>query len=491
MKDFKELVTLLGKNHLPLDDTKLGLRARELYLYVRRVAEPTDQGAARKLKLEKGSGAYRKVKHKLKYALLDGITAVKRKPGVVRDRPAAALACWGTIALARSTPQAYGLIPRELIDHQLQQTQDYDLLEAASQLTDILADRPSVGPDVVHYLDRSDYLGALGYATASVMGDSFHISFLRNQNEDGERIAEFAAKSFLKAKRLSKGLDYEKLYFNTSLLELHQYLAVSDYLKVVAVCNSILTEFSSKEYTGKENTLNMVKINLLNAYTQLGRFEKGKEIAEKLLYAIPKEKLNYTKVIESLILLCLRTGNYQLAYNYYHEYDIENIKNNLPEYFSETLDIFKAYIYLAIDLKMIAKKKADLVFTNFRLQRFVNNFQHAQKEKSSRNIHLVLIKLIRGIINNNILDPIDNVYAVEKYARRHLNETTRKRSFLFISALSYIVKQGRSENSIMFAQQKYIKRISELPIQGAHHHSNLEIVRYDILFDTIAKCIVV
>ncbi|MFK8164168.1 MAG: hypothetical protein AB8H12_17110, partial [Lewinella sp.] len=139
MKKFKELVGLLGKRHLPIDDTKLGQQANALYLYVRRVANPTDQGGAKKLKLSKSSSAYRKVKHKLKYALLDGITAVAPDAPAPENRPEASLRCWSSIALARSNPTAYELLPRHLIDTNIQLTQEYDLLEASSLLTDVLA----------------------------------------------------------------------------------------------------------------------------------------------------------------------------------------------------------------------------------------------------------------------------------------------------------------------------------------------------------------
>jgi hypothetical protein len=270
-------------------------------------------------------------------------------------------------------------------------------------------------------------------------------------------------------------------------MNLHYFLANNQYQSVVSWCKEVRLSLIDRDFTGKFNAFNVIDINLLNAYTQVKKFEEGRNIAIDLLRTIPKKKQNYAKVQESLILLCLRTGEFQAAYNYFHKYDLQNIGNQLSLYFSETVDIFKAYIHLFIHLNLVKKFADDPLFTTFRLNRFLNSFSFADKEKSSRNIQIVVIKFVYQVLNSEQIDPINSAFAVEKYADRHLKRPDRKRSFIFLKGLIYLVNFGFTPINIKKVRTKYIDQLTTLPILGAHHHSNLEIVDYQIIFEEVCQ----
>ncbi|WP_020568810.1 hypothetical protein [Neolewinella persica] len=486
MKKFKELVSLLGKRHLPIDDTKLGRQANALYLYIRRVATPTDQGAAKKLKLSKSSPAYRKVKHKLKYALLDGITAVSPDTPSPESRPEASLLCWSSIALARSNPYAYDLLPRKLIDANIQLSQEYDLLEASSLLTDVLADRPSVGPDIVHYLEQSDYLGELGVAMAELYDASFYIAHLRNSQESFEKIRAIAFRAFEKMLPRRDHFKFILWHYHLFVLEINFYLAENNFVEVLRVSNDAIDFLVKREeLVLKDKYLVVFKINRISSFLQLCEFRKGEIAALELLNSIPEDSRNYYKVQELLMFLCLRTGNFQKGYDYFKEYKFGEISENIDNYFSETILIFEAYIFLGVTLKQIRLKDGDVHFIKFRVGKFLNNFEFVTKEKGFRNIQVVILRLLFNLLKREKGDfDFKNEFA-DKYIRRHLTLKSFNRSRLFISGILYLGNQGINIQSASIAYKRYIRNLDKFPFQEVHQDSYNEVVQYERLWSLI------
>ncbi|MFT5999364.1 MAG: hypothetical protein ACI81P_001822 [Neolewinella sp.] len=487
MKKIKELVGLLGKKHLPLGDTKSGEQARLLYLYARRVAEPTDDGGAKKLNLLKSSPAYRKVKHRLKYALLDGITAVSSDPRVPANRPEASLRCWSSIALAKSNHYAYDLLPRDLIDADIQLSHEYDLLEASSLLTDVLADRPSVGPDIVHYLERSDYLGELGVAMAELYDASFYIASLKNEHSSSREISSAAINAIEKIDSMEiERFDYVRLYYYRYIVIINKFIAQHKFVSVIEESNNALEMIKEKSKDKWHRYSIVFKIYKLQSYVQLENFKEGVGLAEDLLSQLNKDTINYAKTQELIVLLCLRTSNFQEAYMYFNKYNIVDFGGNMDSYFAETILIFKAYIGVLIitgDIKTDESKP----LVKLKIGKFINSFEHAQKEKTFRNVQIVLIKLVFAAITYNGDKLYNEIDACKKYVNRHMNKENLDRSRWIIKAIIYSVERGMTTSSVEFVTRNYVNKLGEFPILETRQHSHIEVVRYDVLWSIILK----
>lgn len=487
MKKIKELVGLLGKKHLPLDDTKSGQQAKELYLYVRRVAEPTDHGGAKKLNLPKSSPAYRKVKHRLKYALLDGVTAVSEETQVPTSRAEASLRCWSSIALARSNHYAYDLLPREVIDANIHLSQEYDLLEASSLLTDVLADRPSVGPDIVHYLERSDYLGELGVAMAEVYDATFFIASMKNEHSSQEKISKSIVEASERIKRLEiERFNYIRLHYYHYIVKVNYMIVRNNYISVIDECNDALKMINERKEEEYGRYSPVFKIYKLQSYVQLEEVQKGLLLAEEMLLQFDVNSINYAKAQELLILLCLRTGRFQEAYVYFNKYNLDEFGKNISSFFVETVLIFKAYLGILVITGDIETDE-DKPLLKLRIGRFINSFEYAQKEKSFRNVQIVLIRLVFAVISYGGDKLYNEIDACKKYISRHLNKENLDRSRWMIKAIVYSAERGMTASSISFSEKNYIQKIDELPILETRQHSHIEIVRYDLLWSTLLR----
>lgn len=487
MKKLKELVGLLGKKHLPLGETRSGQQTRQLYLYVRRVAEPTDHGGAKKLGLPKSSAAYRKVKHRLKYALLDGITAVSAHPRPPANRPEASLRCWSSIALANSSRYAYDLLPRELIDANIQLSQEYDLLEASSQLTNVLADRPSVGPDIVHYLERSDYLGELGFAMAEVYDAWFNIASLKNEHASLEEISQATVEAIIKIDDMEIGrFKYVRLHYYRYVVLINGLIAKNKYKEVIEEANYALQMIKENSKAKRGRYSSVFNIYKLQSYVQLENVQKGIVLAEEMLSNFSEKSINYAKTQELLMLLCLRAGAFQEAYMYFNKYKLEEFGKDIDPYFVETVLIFKAYLgILTITGDVDTGESKPVVI--LKIGRFINSFKHAQKEKTFRNVQIVLVRLVYAAISYEGDKLYNEIDACKKYSSRHLNNEHLDRSRWIIKAIIYSAERGMTAASIDYVNENYLKKISELPILETRQHSHIEVVRYDILWSVLLR----
>jgi hypothetical protein len=196
--------------------------------------------------------------------------------------------------------------------------------------------------------------------------------------------------------------------------------------------------------------------------------------------------LNYAKTQELLILLCLRTGNFQKAYLYFWKYDLNEFGKNIDSYFVETMLIFKAYLGILILTNSIQINENSPMM-QFRVGRFINSFEHAQKEKTFRNVQIVLIKLIFAVLSYEGDKLFNEIDACKKYTSRHLLKNSLDRSRWMIKAIIYSAERGMTSASIEFVKKNYLNKIGESPILETRQHSHIEIVRYDVLWSLIVK----
>jgi hypothetical protein len=120
-----------------------------------------------------------------------------------------------------------------------------------------------------------------------------------------------------------------------------------------------------------------------------------------------------------------------------------------------------------------------------KIGRFINSFDYAQKEKTLRNVQIVLIKLIYAVISYNGDKLFNEIDACKKYASRHLNKAGLDRSRWIIKAIIYSGEREMDATSVAFAEKTYLNKIGELPIREAHQHSHIEVVKYDALWRLI------
>jgi hypothetical protein len=299
----------------------------------------------------------------------------------------------------------------------------------------------------VHYLERSDYLGELGVAMAELYDASFYIASLKNEHSSSREISSAAINAIEKIDSMEiERFDYVRLYYYRYIVIINKFIAQHKFVSVIEESNNALEMIKEKSKDKWHRYSIVFKIYKLQSYVQLENFKEGVGLAEDLLSQLNKDTINYAKTQELIVLLCLRTSNFQEAYMYFNKYNIVDFGGNMDSYFAETILIFKAYIGVLIitgDIKTDESKP----LVKLKIGKFINSFEHAQKEKTFRNVQIVLIKLVFAAITYNGDKLYNEIDACKKYVNRHMNKENLDRSRWIIKAIIYSVERGMTTSS--------------------------------------------
>jgi len=180
------------------------------------------------------------------------------------------------------------------------------------------------------------------------------------------------------------------------------------------------------------------------------------------------------------------TQNYQEAYEVFQEvYTHRQFKKVLGEANLETWEIFRAYLHLLKDLEIINIPDTDTYFKKFRIQKFINEVPVFSKDKQGANIAILVIQIVFSIQQKKYDQMIDRSDAIAKYASRHLKKDDNFRSNVFIKMLLEIPKASFHQAAVERKVGKYLKRLSEVPLEVASQTHSIEVIPYEDLWPMV------
>ncbi|MTB50707.1 hypothetical protein [Lewinella sp. W8] len=482
MEDLKELTEILGDGFLPVGQTKMGRLAERMHRYLRKAEVPSNESAASYLDMDHSKSSFRKVKHHLKLALINGITAIQPQEPLPESRAEAALWSWKRIAVGKMDVQLIPLgVPSDFDPTVLHRK--FSLPEASLQLQELITrDRPDKA-------EEEDNLSELVYHGQKVFAALFHTSFMQNQRESSEKIEAFSREAIEEFSPLKNRFEDERINYNIYAIEAIYYFSIFDYERVLALTEEAITTFRGLNSPNRDRLIQVFELYKIRACLHLERFEEGYTTATRLIEAGVKVALNQALIQELTILLCLRTGHFQEAYDFFRTINLKKYKATLSKTHGETIDIFAGYLQFLIDIGRVQQAPEDTFFRKFRLRKFLNTFSHANKEKSLRNVQIFVLKVTYLVVNHQKEGLWDEVDALQKYLQRHMRGAKLGRSKLFVRSLILLAKKGISKKTVAEAERQYLKKIDELPLGETHQHTFVEIIRYDYLWSIIKDCI--
>jgi hypothetical protein len=492
MKHLSELVELIADgDDFGAQPNQMDVRIRELFELIRSNPELDAETAAQRMHLRPGGSAFRKVKHALKLALLNRLTALSISDRSPDKRKRAYAYVWKLIAIAK---QLRTDLKSEFLLASLEEAyrlaEQHAFHEAAHQSAMMLrrqfANRRFDTEKYLYYRDRADHYRAMVLALKEATAELNEVFFRRNTQRPAHEIAQYARDAFDRHGHLVELYDEPNISYIVFLLELNIYLAVRDYGRVIEVANRALSYLDGRAGT-LPKMIQVFEANLSVAYTQLNDYENGRAFALRLLERTGPDEHNYIKVYELLLLLSLRAGKFQEAYATFRSIHPATLRRDILSYYRETFRIIEAYLYLLIRLGKIEPDAQDVHFRNFRISRFLNSFRHATSEKSHRNVHLLIIEIIDNVTNERHGKTTYSIEAINKYAQRHLKGPGHERVRYFLKALSQLSVQQYHRTAVERHTSRYIQRMKQHRLEETKLDYYMELVPFETLWELILE----
>jgi len=225
-----------------------------------------------------------------------------------------------------------------------------------------------------------------------------------------------------------------------------------------------------------------LRLNLLRCYAKSNHLEEGVQLAKSILPLVPDDSVHKYGLLEVSILLAMKAGRFQLAIGYYYETVNHPYYPEVSQSSKETLMIMEAYLSLLIQAKIIKEEKSSTQFNKLKIHRFLNNLVYSQKEKSFRNTHAIIIKVLDHCVNRRDED-FNYSEAIKKYVQRHLQSAEYARSKNFLLAIIQYPENGYNLKLTMRYAEKYLARMKNAPPAKYSAHAYQEIIPYDKLWD--------
>lgn len=492
MTHLLELVRLLGSDYrLCTNDNQSGKDARKLFNYLRKQAAANDTEAATLLNLQEKPTTYRKVKHLLKLELLNAVSGIepKNKTGNKRQRTYAYV--WKLIAIGkqlRTSTESQTLL--KFLEEAFEKARKNEMLDAAFQASSMLRrqynNRRFDSDRYVYYRDQSLIYRELSRDYQDVVADLNEIMYMRNSRADPEEIRALSLSYFQKHSQLIVKHDVAVISYIIYLTQVNVYLASDDYLKVIEVCNTAL-EYLNAKPAAQPIMFQVFEVNLAVAYTQINDYETGMKFARQLLSKTVVTDANYLKVYELMLILTLRSGSFQQAYEIYRELSPVILNTDLRSYYQETFRIIEAYLHILFALGCITPHPDDSALERFRVKKFVNSFTDQQSEKSYRNVHLLIVQIVDDIIGKRHNKSAYSIEAISKYAQRHLRGRGHERVRNFLKALAQLSVQRFHRSAVERHTSKYIAALAKYEIADSNHDYYMELIPFELLWQLILE----
>lgn len=492
MTYLSELASLVAPDYRPSTaGDQIGEYTLRLFDYLRDSPAPSNGGATEVLALNEQEAIFRKVKHLLKIDLLNAVAAIQPSERYTDKRQRSYAYVWKLIAVGKQLRNSTtSEVLLDVLREAFRKASELEMLDAAFQAASMLRrqynNRRFDAERYEYYRDQAERYRMLSRSYQDVVADLNEIVYLRNSQAEPKVIRQRAREYHDKNAHLIEQYDVAIISYIVYLTELNAYLADHNYAGVIEVATTALTYL--KDRPGALPAMFQVfEANLSVAYTQLNDYPNGMQFARLLLTKTSPTDYNYIKVYELMLLLTLRAGKFQQAYEVFSEISPTTLTHDLRSYYHETFRIIEAYLYLLVEMKEIQVNDQDEAFSRFRIKRFVNSFQHVTHEKSHRNVHLLIIQIVDEIIHQRPSKSIYSIEAITKYAQRHLRGRGHERVRNFLKALAQLSVQSFHRAAVERHTARYIKQLQRFPIAESKHDYYMELIPYDTLWGLILQ----
>jgi hypothetical protein len=496
MKNLQALYRVMGSGKICVDlNTARGKKIDRLFTYLKEADDPDDDEAAGYLYGKgrlKSYPPYKQVKHYLKYELINAATAITPGEKVSEsDRIGTALFCnrllsMGSILMYKGATK----IAVELLEQAFDIADRFNIVvqasESSSELMRLYSQNLHDRKKFLYYKEQADRYQHLRHAIFLVEKELTTVRNMVQLNEDNEKIHAYAAEQSERYQHLLTDFEDVRIYAAFYYMKITGLFAGYEY-QLAAAASQAAIDFFDTHGLGRSQQSQVFRSTLITSYVQLGAYEKGSQLLNATMEMVSRNGMNYYKMIEHGMLLSMRTGHYQAAYEWFSRVDQNAMQETLSASYAEFFQLYRGYLYFLGMLDRVDINPEDHNFQNFRIGRFMNETVNYSKDKRTMNVHLLIIQMLSFTVQQQYGKAIDRVEAIQKYCGRHLRRNDAYRSNCFLKMLLELPLNGFHRAAVERKAEKWQKKMAEVPFDIVSQSHEMEIIPYEVLWELVVE----
>lgn len=182
------------------------------------------------------------------------------------------------------------------------------------------------------------------------------------------------------------------------------------------------------------------------------------------------------------------TKNYQRALELFNSITNSPYFKNLPDTFQEKWRLISGYLHLLAELDQLDKTQVREIAGEFRFNKFINDFEHIDRDKGGLNIPLILLPIIFQLAKGNFKEEFGrSIEALDKYRIRYLNTDANARSATFMKLLLAYTQAPYQPEHTARAIQRHLEKLQNQPLAVIGQEFVVEVIPYEDLWEMLFK----
>lgn len=262
-----------------------------------------------------------------------------------------------------------------------------------------------------------------------------------------------------------------------------RYAIDNDIANANRICDRALNLMEKKPFIHR-GIIPFFAANLTSGLVKLKKYEEALKTVKKY-EKILGSPVYMTTLYMAQFMLFVHTERYDEALELHWKVTQHPSFKTKSRQTHETWKLYEAYLFLFFKVgKYKNKEKASSYIGNFKYGKFFNEVPAFSKDKSGVNVSILVFQVLMFLSQKNYNKFIDYVDALARYSSRYLKKDETYRSNCFIKMLLTLPEADFHKVAVIRKAEKLVKRLEEMPLEIAPQSSELEIVPYEMLWES-------
>ena len=488
MQEIRELLHVIKQNGLTyktVSDKLVGVPSQKVIAFLEGVDAlqiATDEKAAEVLfPAEKEKTKFRKFKAELKGRLYDLIVQLNTNQSRFTDYQKAYYYChrqWLVVKILtglNANTSAIGLAYRLL-----KTAEKYTFTLLCMDISSYLSIQYGVREhDSKKYLwaeEQVEYWARLYHAESKAERYyTYLIAQFSSRKKGKEELLETAVRYSDQVSDYMSDMASYRLQMYGYLLCILRNTIKDDYMAALVCANEAIEFFQGLSYEARV-PLQIFYYQSLVCHIQLKQFDTGAEVAQKCIDLMAEGSFNWFKYQDLYFLMLLHTGEYEKAKTVL-KLNLNHSKFEfLPDNVKEVWYLYEAYIYyLALCEKVTYTSK-------FKLSKFINDTSILTKDKSGKNVAIIIIRYVILLREQKLSRLLDEVETLQQYCYNYLRGEHTRRSFALLKMLLTIPMAQYDPELVTEKVTRFKQTLEEAPFDLNNQTFEVEILPFEVIW---------
>ena len=254
--------------------------------------------------------------------------------------------------------------------------------------------------------------------------------------------------------------------------------------EIISIVSQSIDYLLGKNYTHRPIVFSLNRLKMI-AFFNAKMLDSAISIANEIEELTRENQHNWFVIRYFKALFYIHKKDYtaaqQIKESTFNDIEVGDLKSGLFEIW-RTLEAYLEFLSTLTDPEGAKERK-----TNFRLNKFLNQVPLYQKDKSGRNVTILLVQLLFFLARHNYGRYIDRMDALTQYRRRYLKENNTFRSNCIIRMMVKVGKYGFHPKRVTSYTKKDLWKLKSRQAEISGRSSEVEIIPYEDMWEMVME----